>query len=190
MEPTESELRPPAGSPASIAPSVIRGLALEHAEFVDRLAIAPTLLPDSERNLGEMLAFQARLTRQFFDLQRQLLERCAVLDAQVAAIDAAAVAGLDGDDRFLSSGLDVIDRDPSAFAADEVRQALAALATTVVTTPDDVASLAKVLDDADPNVARAALAGLETVTGMSFAAGRTPPEEIAAWRRWATARTH
>ena len=148
MEPVDAPLRAAAGDSPSVASAVIRGLAVEHAEFVDRLAVAPTLLPGSERNLGEMLAFQARLTRQFFDLQRQLLERCAVLDAQVAAIDAAAVAGLDGDDGFLSSSVDVIDRDPSAFAADEVRQALAALATTVVTTPDDVASLAKVLDDA------------------------------------------
>lgn len=137
-----------AGGSPSVASTVIRGLSIEHSDFIDRLAVAPTLLPPSERNLGEMLAFQARLTRQFFDLQRQLLERCAVLDAQVAAIDAAAAATALGDERFPISTLGVGNYDPSAFAADEVRQALAALATTVVTTPDDVASLAKVLDDA------------------------------------------
>lgn len=62
-------------------------------------------------------------------------------------------------------------------------------AIVAIGTDEAVPALARVLDDADPNVSTAALRGLETVTGVSFAAGRTPPEEVAAWQRWAAART-
>lgn len=56
-------------------------------------------------------------------------------------------------------------------------------------TDEAVPHLAKVLEDRDPEVATAALAGLEKVIGVSFKAGRTPAEEKEAWRRWASART-
>lgn len=48
-----------------------------------------------------------------------------------------------------------------------------------------VAPLARALDDRDPEVVRAAIAGLERVAGFSYAEGRSEAEQIEAWRRWA-----
>jgi HEAT repeat protein len=45
--------------------------------------------------------------------------------------------------------------------------------------------LAGALDDADPTVSAAAIAGLEAVAGFSYKEGRTADEEREAWRRWA-----
>lgn len=45
--------------------------------------------------------------------------------------------------------------------------------------------LARALDDADPAVVTAAVAGLEKVAGFSYLEGRTPEQELAAWKRWA-----
>jgi HEAT repeat protein len=45
--------------------------------------------------------------------------------------------------------------------------------------------LAGALDDADPTVSAAALAGLEKIAGFSYKEGRTPDQEREAWRRWA-----
>lgn len=49
--------------------------------------------------------------------------------------------------------------------------------------------LAKALDDDDARVSGTALGGLRQISGLDFSTGRTPEEELAAWRRWASART-
>lgn len=51
-----------------------------------------------------------------------------------------------------------------------------------------VPHLAKALDDDDPEVVVAAVKGLEKVAGFSYKEGRSPQEELAAWRRWAGSR--
>ena len=51
-----------------------------------------------------------------------------------------------------------------------------------------IAPLANALDDADAEVSRAAVAGLEKVAGFSYRDGRTPAEAAEAWRRWAKGR--
>lgn len=48
-----------------------------------------------------------------------------------------------------------------------------------------VAYLGRAMDDADPDVARAAMNGLERIAGFSYKEGRTPEQEREAWRRWA-----
>ncbi|MFN7142498.1 MAG: HEAT repeat domain-containing protein [Myxococcota bacterium] len=48
-----------------------------------------------------------------------------------------------------------------------------------------VPGLARALDDADPQVVAAAIAGLEKIAGFSYKEGRTPDQEREAWRRWA-----
>lgn len=123
-----------------MATAFIRGLSVEHREFVDRLAQSPSLLSPCDGNLAEMLAFQARLTRQFFDLQRLLLERSVRLDADIAALDAAAAAAALGESDFPDDDLVGADAD--------IRQSVAALAATVVQTQHDVESLSHVLDEA------------------------------------------
>lgn len=45
--------------------------------------------------------------------------------------------------------------------------------------------LGRALDDQDPQVVAAAMAGLEKVAGFSYREGRSPEEELAAWKRWA-----
>jgi HEAT repeat protein len=45
--------------------------------------------------------------------------------------------------------------------------------------------LARALDDADPEVVTAAVAGLEKTAGFSYREGRTPDQERTAWKRWA-----
>jgi HEAT repeat protein len=45
--------------------------------------------------------------------------------------------------------------------------------------------LARALEDADPDVAGAAVKALERVAGFSYAEGRTADQERAAWKRWA-----
>ena len=45
--------------------------------------------------------------------------------------------------------------------------------------------LGRALDDADPQVVAAAMTGLEKVAGFSYREGRSPEEELAAWKRWA-----
>ncbi|MDP2304819.1 MAG: HEAT repeat domain-containing protein [Pseudomonadota bacterium] len=45
--------------------------------------------------------------------------------------------------------------------------------------------LARALDDTDTTVVTAAVAGLEKVAGFSYGEGRTPEQELAAWKRWA-----
>ncbi len=59
-------------------------------------------------------------------------------------------------------------------------QAMAAIGT-------DAAApfLARALDDDDPAVTAAAVVGLESLAGFSYAEGRTPDQERQAWRRWA-----
>lgn len=62
-------------------------------------------------------------------------------------------------------------------------EAMAAIGTT-----DAIPPLAAALDDADPTVIDAAVKGLEKIAGFSYAEGRTRPQEIEAWTRWAKAR--
>ena len=45
--------------------------------------------------------------------------------------------------------------------------------------------LARALDDADPEVVTAAVAGLEKAAGFSYKEGRTADQERTAWKRWA-----
>lgn len=136
VTPAEPEMRSGAADSPSAAAALLRGLGHEHRDVVDRLATSPSLLPRESRNLAEMLAFQARLTRQFFDLQFLLLEESARLDTEIAAIDAATVAA-----SVASAAADT-------ELEDGVRQMLAALAADIVRTPGDVESVSKVLDDA------------------------------------------
>jgi HEAT repeat protein len=58
-------------------------------------------------------------------------------------------------------------------------------AMAAIGTDAAVPGLARALEDKDPNVSAAALAGLEKVAGFSYKEGRTPEQEREAWRRWA-----
>jgi len=128
----------------SASSAMLRSLAREHADLLERLTQMPALLPNTSRNLAEMFAFQTRLTRQLFDTQRILLERSARLDAEIASIDAAAASSaLDCPTVGHVDDLDLADIDDS-----NVRQLLASLSATVVRTPADVESMSRVLDEA------------------------------------------
>jgi hypothetical protein len=131
------------GAPTA-ASALLRGLVHEQHDFLDRMVQSPALLPEHSRNLGEMLAFQARLTRQFFDAQRMLLERSARLDDEIASIDQAGAAAAIGG----TSLGPVVDIDLDSLDDGSARHTLAALSAAVVRTRDDVESLSKVLAEA------------------------------------------
>lgn len=62
-------------------------------------------------------------------------------------------------------------------------------AMVAIGTEDALPLLADALDDADAQVATAALTGLRKIGGVDFSQGRTPEEEKTAWKRWAGAKT-
>ena len=61
-------------------------------------------------------------------------------------------------------------------------------AMAAIGTDEAVGPLARALEDDDPEVAAAAVKGLEKVAGFSYAEGRTVDQEREAWRRWARSR--
>lgn len=55
-------------------------------------------------------------------------------------------------------------------------------------TTEAIRYLAPALDDSDPDVVAAAIAGLERVAGFSYREGRSDAEQTEAWRRWSKGR--
>jgi HEAT repeat protein len=58
-------------------------------------------------------------------------------------------------------------------------------AIVAIGTTEAAPHLARLLEDSDPLVGEAARKGLETIAGFSYGEGRSPAEELAAWKRWA-----
>ncbi len=48
-----------------------------------------------------------------------------------------------------------------------------------------IPTLLQMLDDKDPNVVASAVLAFREVAGFTYGEGRSPEEEIAAWKRWA-----
>lgn len=108
-----------------------------------------------------------------------ILVRYAAIDALGRMKDVSAIADLarvleDPTNRYRGSSL---------WVRRKATEAIAAIGTDAA-----VPALAKALDDDDPEVVNAALRGLETVGGFSYTEGRSPAEEITAWKRWAGSR--
>lgn len=105
-----------------------------------------------------------------------LLVRAAAIDALARIKDPATLPALE---RTLQDPSNHY-RGSSLWFRRHVVEAIAGIGTE-----RGVAALARALDDADPEVAGAALAGLERIAGFSYAEGRTPEQQRAAWKRWA-----
>ncbi|MGB8859100.1 MAG: hypothetical protein WCC60_07590, partial [Ilumatobacteraceae bacterium] len=103
------------------------------------------LLGSGAGQLGNVMAIQQRLTRQFFDAQRSILTRRAEVDTEVAAIEAAAGAGGAAARHLHPAGSA---RSGVRCADTAARQEIAALGVSVVRTVDDVEAFAEVINDA------------------------------------------
>jgi HEAT repeat protein len=106
---------------------------------------------------------------------RALLVRGAAAEALGKLRDPATLADLERALRDPTNSY----RGTSLWVRRRFVEAMAAIGTDAA-----VPYLARALDDADPDVGHAAVAGLEKVAGFSYAEGRTPAEEREAWRRW------
>lgn len=144
----------------------------EQARFLHAFATARGGIGDGHGQLAQISAIQCRLTRQFFDAQRLIMERRAEVDAEVARIAAeteehanvvlaAAVANVAAgafpppspDERHDALGV------PDASLERTTRQALHALSVLAMRTQHDTAALEQVINDAfepaEPDGARA-----------------------------------
>ncbi len=177
-------MTPPLATPLA-APSTAPGIDLdadvarffatmkqEQARFLHAFATARGDIGDRHGQLAQISAIQCRLTRQFFDAQRLIMERRAEVDAEVARIAAeteehanvvlaAAVANVAAgvfpppspDDRRDALA------DPDGSLERTTRQALHALSVLAMRTQHDTAALEQVINDAfepaEPDGARA-----------------------------------
>jgi hypothetical protein len=105
-----------------------------------------------------------------------LLVRAAAAEALGKLKDPGTLGDLD---RALSDPTNHY-RGTSLWFRTHLVQAIATIGTDAA-----VPLLARVIDDADADVARAAIVGLEKIAGFSYAEGRTADQERAAWKRWA-----
>lgn len=166
---------PPAAPGIDLDADVARFFATmkqEQARFLHAFATARGEIGDGHGQLAHISAIQCRLTRQFFDAQRLIMERRAEVDAEVARIAAeteehanvvlaSAVANVAAgafpppspDDRH-----DVLD-DPNGSLERTTRQALHALSVLAMRTQHDTVALEQVINDAfepaEPDGARA-----------------------------------
>ncbi|MEN9643504.1 MAG: hypothetical protein RL238_173 [Actinomycetota bacterium] len=133
----------------------------EQARFLHAFATARGEIGDGHGQLAQISAIQCRLTRQFFDAQRLIMERRAEVDAEVARIAAeteehanvvlaAAVANVAvgafpppvAGDRHVD--LD----DPDGTVERTTRSALHALSVLALRTQQDTAALEHIINDA------------------------------------------
>jgi hypothetical protein len=154
--------------PTDLAPVVARyldELQAHQARFLDAVSQARGVLGADAGQLAQLSAIQGRLTRQFFDAQRLILQRRAQVDAEVARIGveteehanvvlASAVAHAAAD-RFGPLGaadsagdLDPDSPDSAAFVEQSTRQAIAALGVLAVRTKADADALEQIINDA------------------------------------------
>ncbi|MBI4935306.1 MAG: hypothetical protein HY828_15600 [Actinobacteria bacterium] len=174
METTAPTAR--SGAPSAVSVEVLRYfevLRSEQSKFLEAVAQARSALGHETGNLSQVSAVQGRLTRQFFDAQRSLLQRRAEIDAEVARIaaeteehanvvlaSAVAHATLDRpappaqvDGRSDEDGASSIGR-----IEQSTRQAIAALGVLAVRSKADADALEQVINDAftpsEPDAAR------------------------------------
>ncbi len=87
----ETALTPSETRPTDLAVEVVaffESLRTEQLRFLESMARARASLPQDDGQLAQISATHARLTRQFFDAQRSIMQRRAEADAEVAAISA------------------------------------------------------------------------------------------------------
>jgi hypothetical protein len=167
------------GAQIDLSPEVERyfdALRREQARFLDAIGQARAALGHDAGQIAHLSAVQGRLTRQFFDAQRLILQRRAETDAEVARIAfetedhanvvlASAVAhaaagqfappqpGEHHDGPELPGDLS-----PAALVEQSTRQAIAALGVLAVRTKADADALERVINDAlaptEPDSAR------------------------------------
>jgi hypothetical protein len=138
------------------AAAFLDALAREQARFLGAVGEARRLLRDRDGQLSAAAAMHARLAHELFDAQRMILRHRAETDAEVARIAHVTAAQIDaiGEAGPDDGVLDESDRDPDSNrrahhpAGSSVRRQIADLGVDVVRTPDDVRSLAAVIDDA------------------------------------------
>jgi hypothetical protein len=78
-------------APTDLASDVVaffEALRAEQTRFLDAMAGARAVLQDGEGQLAQISAVHGRLTRQFFDAQRLIMQRRAEADAEVEHISA------------------------------------------------------------------------------------------------------
>ncbi len=155
----------PIGDDASRV-ALLRFLAANDAQT--RMAALGAIGDRGDRSLSGYAA--ARLS------DPALLVRAAAAEALGKLKDPATVADLE---RALQDPTNHY-RGASLWFRRHLVEAVAAIGTDTA-----VPVLARAIDDADPEVAGAALRGLEKIAGFSYAEGRTPEQEKAAWKRWA-----
>jgi HEAT repeat protein len=107
---------------------------------------------------------------------KALLVRASACDALGTLKDPATLADLG---RALEDPTNSY-RGTSLWLRRHIAEAIGAIGTDAA-----VPYLRKALDDTDPDVVTAAKHGLEKIAGFSYAEGRTPAEELEAWKRWA-----
>lgn len=132
-----------------------------HHRVLELLASAATRVPPMQWNLAAMAGVSARLTRQWFDAQRMVLQREAKLDERIRQIETGtrndALAVRSATARALQGGradsfdLDAVMHSAGNIAADvpgeamTIRTTIASLGTEVLRTIDDAAELQEVL---------------------------------------------
>jgi len=144
----------------------------EQARFLHAFATARGEIGDGHGQLAHISAIQCRLTRQFFDAQRLIMERRAEVDAEVARIAAetedhanvvlaAAVANVAAGafpPPVPGERHDALD-DPAGAMERTTRQALHALSVLAMRTQHDAVALEQVINEAfepaEPDGARA-----------------------------------
>jgi hypothetical protein len=154
--------------PTDLAPVVARyldELQAHQARFLDAVSQARGGLGTDAGQLAQLSAIQGRLTRQFFDAQRLILQRRAQVDAEVARIgleteehanivlaSAVAHAAADHFGPFSAAGstgdADPDSLDSAAFVEQSTRQAIAALGVLAVRTKADADALEQIINDA------------------------------------------
>lgn len=140
-------------------------LCREQARFLQEFGRARSLLGSESGQLAHVTAIQGRLTRHFFDAQRGILLRRADVDAEVAAIAAAAAehsfALVEGARAQVAAGLIPPARDertsapisglvPVIPAEGELcdQQKIASLGVSALHTMEEADMLASVINDA------------------------------------------
>ena len=174
METTAPTVR--SGAPSAVSVEVLRYFEVlrnEQSKFLEAVAQARSVLGHETGNLSQVSAVQGRLTRQFFDAQRSLLQRRAEIDAEVARIAAeteehanvvlaSAVAHATLDRPTPPAHVDGRtdeDASPSLVRIEQsTRQAMAALGVLAVRSMADADALEQVINDAftpsEPDAAR------------------------------------
>lgn len=144
---------------------------LDAPDAATRMAALGALGDRGDRSVSDRVA--ARLQDKALLVRGAAAETLTRL-ADPSTIPALEMALLDPSNHY---------RGESMWVRRRYAEALGAIGTDAA-----VPGLRRALDDEDPAVAEAAIAGLEKVAGFSYREGRTPAEEREAWKRWSGAR--